>query len=74
MTTPYWVAGRPRTGTDVVEVRSPFDGADAGRTTNATAEDVEAAVSAASAARAACAALPAHARAAALDHVSRRLD
>ena len=26
MTTPYWVAGEPRTGTDVVAVRSPFDG------------------------------------------------
>src|SRR4051812_3812552 len=73
MTTPYWVAGQPRTGTDAVEVRSPFDGAEAGRTTNATAEDVEAAVSAAHSARAACAALPAHVRAAALDHVSRRL-
>ena len=73
MTTPYWVAGRPRTGTDVVDVRSPFDGAVAGRTTQATAEDVEAAVSAAVAARAACAALPAHGRAAALDSVSRRL-
>ena len=73
MTTPYWVAGRPRTGTDVVEVRSPFDGTPAGRTTNATAEDVEAAVSAAAGARAACAALPAHVRAAALDHASRRL-
>ncbi|SEL42124.1 succinate semialdehyde dehydrogenase [Blastococcus sp. DSM 46786] len=72
-TTPYWIAGRPATGTDVLEVRSPFDGALAGRTTNATAEDVEAAVSAAHDARAACAATPAHVRAAALDHVSRRL-
>src|SRR3954454_8518762 len=73
MTTPYWVAGQPRTGTDVVDVRSPFDGAEAGRTTNANAEEVEPAVSAARPARAACAALPAHVRAAALDHVSRRL-
>ncbi|TFV55681.1 aldehyde dehydrogenase family protein [Geodermatophilus sp. DF01-2] len=73
MTTPYWVAGRTSTGTDVVEVRSPFDGGLAGRTTTATAEDVEAAVSAAAGARAACAALPAHVRAAALDSVSRRL-
>jgi aldehyde dehydrogenase (NAD+) len=71
--TPYWVAGRPSTGTDVLEVRSPFDDALAGRTTTATAEDVEAAVSAAAGARAACAATPAHVRAAALDHVSRRL-
>jgi acyl-CoA reductase-like NAD-dependent aldehyde dehydrogenase len=45
-TTPYWIAGRPSTGTDVLEVRSPFDGALAGRTTNATADDVEAAVAA----------------------------
>ncbi|RBY89033.1 aldehyde dehydrogenase [Blastococcus sp. TBT05-19] len=72
-TTPYWIAGRAATGTDVLEVRSPFDGALAGRTTNATAEDVEAAVAAADGARAVCAATPAHVRAAALDHVSRRL-
>jgi acyl-CoA reductase-like NAD-dependent aldehyde dehydrogenase len=72
-TTPYWIAGRPATGTDVLEVRSPFDGALAGRTTNATAADVEAAVAAADGARAVCAATPAHVRAAALDHVSRRL-
>ncbi|MGY1916379.1 aldehyde dehydrogenase family protein [Blastococcus sp. SYSU DS0973] len=72
-TTPYWIAGRPATGTEVLEVRSPFDGAVAGRTTNATAEDVEAAVSAAHEAGPVCAATPAHVRAAALDHVSHRL-
>src|SRR3954462_452650 len=72
-TTPYWVTGRPRTGTEVLEVRSPYDGAVAGRTTLATATDVEAAVAAADRARAECAATPAHVRAAALDHVSRRL-
>lgn len=72
-TTPYWIAGRPATGTDLLEVRSPFDGALAGRTTHATAQDVEVAVSAAHDARAACAATPAHVRAAALDHVSLRL-
>jgi acyl-CoA reductase-like NAD-dependent aldehyde dehydrogenase len=72
-TTPYWIAGRPATGTDVLDVRSPFDGALAGRLTHATPEDVEAAVSAAAGARAACAATPAHVRAAALDHVSRRV-
>ncbi len=32
MTAPYWVGGEPRSGTDVVPVRSPFDGAEAGRT------------------------------------------
>ncbi|PWW24172.1 aldehyde dehydrogenase (NAD+) [Geodermatophilus normandii] len=72
-TTPYWVAGRPRTGTDPVEVRSPHDGAVAGRTTTASAEDVEAAVAAAHGVRAEYAATPAHVRSAALDHVSRRL-
>ncbi|MGY1747323.1 aldehyde dehydrogenase family protein [Blastococcus sp. SYSU D00695] len=72
-TVPYWVAGRPGAGPDVVEVRSPFDGSLAGRTTTATAEDVEAAVAAADAVRARLAATPAHVRSAALDHVSRRL-
>ena len=72
-TRPYWVAGRPVTGAEAIEVRSPHDGAVAGRTTQATAEDVEAAVAAAAGARAACAATPAHVRAAALDSVSRRL-
>ncbi|SDC91144.1 aldehyde dehydrogenase (NAD+) [Geodermatophilus telluris] len=73
MSTPYWVAGRPATGTEVLEVRSPHDGALAGTTTTATAEDVEAAVAAADAVRAEFAATPAHVRAAALDSVSRRL-
>ncbi|RZU32131.1 aldehyde dehydrogenase family protein [Blastococcus saxobsidens] len=72
-TTPYWVAGAPRSGAEVLEVTSPHDGAVAGRTSLATPEDVEAAVAAAHQARAACAATPAHVRAAALDHVSRRL-
>jgi aldehyde dehydrogenase (NAD+) len=71
--TPYWVAGRPATGTDPLEVTSPHDGALAGRTTTATPDDVEAAVAAAVRVRAECAATPAHVRAAALDHVSRRL-
>jgi len=70
---PYWVAGRPAAGTDTLEVTSSHDGALAGRTTSATGDDVEAAVAAAHRARAECAATPAHVRAAALDHVSRRL-
>jgi aldehyde dehydrogenase (NAD+) len=72
-TVPYWVAGRPGTGVERREVRSPWDGALAGVTTAATPDDVEAAVAAAVAAEAACAATPAHVRAAALDHVSRQL-
>ncbi|QFZ21963.1 aldehyde dehydrogenase family protein [Saccharothrix syringae] len=73
MTTPYWVAGRPASSQDLVEVRSPHDGAIAGVTSNASAEDVERAVAAAHAVAGEFAVLPAHARAAALDHVSRRL-
>jgi acyl-CoA reductase-like NAD-dependent aldehyde dehydrogenase len=72
-TTPYWIAGSPRSGHEVLEVRSPHNDAVAGRTTQATAEHVEAAVAAAAAATAVCASTPAHVRAAALDHVSRRL-
>ncbi len=49
------VHGDSRIGIDVVEVRSPFDGAEASRTSAATAEDVEAAVS--DAARFRCAVL-----------------
>ena len=70
---PYWVAGGSRSGTEVLEVTSPHDGRAAGRTTMATADDVEAAVAAADTVRGAVAATPAHVRAAALDHVSRRL-
>ncbi|GIF66063.1 aldehyde dehydrogenase [Asanoa ishikariensis] len=69
----FYVAGRPEHGTDPVTVRHPFDGHAVGTTTVATAEQVERAVSAASAVAAEAAALPAHARAAALDHVSARL-
>ena len=71
--TPYWVAGSPRSGDEVLEVRSPHDGSTAGRTTLATPADVEAALAAAAGAAAACAATPAHVRATALDSVSRRL-
>ncbi|MGW4590210.1 aldehyde dehydrogenase family protein [Amycolatopsis thermoflava] len=73
MTFPYWVAGRPATSDDLVEVRNPRDGALAGTTSNATAADVEAAVAAAHDVRHEVAQLPTYVRADALDHVSRRL-
>ena len=72
-TIPYWVAGEPRSGNEVLEVTSPHDARVAGRTTMATADDVEAAVAAADRVRGEFAATPAHVRAGALDHVSRRL-
>ncbi|WNV84334.1 aldehyde dehydrogenase family protein [Umezawaea sp. Da 62-37] len=73
MTTPYWVAGTATTSDTELAVHSPFDGALAGTTSQASAEDVERAVAAAEAVAPELAVLPAHARAAALDHVSRRL-
>jgi acyl-CoA reductase-like NAD-dependent aldehyde dehydrogenase len=73
MATPYWVAGKPVTSEDSVQVRSPYDGSVAGRHAVPTAEDVERAVAAAHEVAAETAALPAHVRAEALDHVSSEL-
>jgi acyl-CoA reductase-like NAD-dependent aldehyde dehydrogenase len=70
---PYWVAGRPATGDVVLEVSSPHDGQLAGTTTTATDAHVEEAVAAAEQVTASFAATPASLRAAALDHVSRRI-
>lgn len=71
--TAFYVAGTPAHGTGEVAVTHPFDGRAVGATTWATDEQVEAAVAAAASVAAEAAALPAHVRAAALDHVSRRL-
>ncbi|WP_432831522.1 aldehyde dehydrogenase family protein [Dactylosporangium sp. CA-092794] len=71
--TPFYIAGRPATSDDVVEVRHPYDGRSVGTTSNATEAQVERAVAAAAAVAAEAAALPASVRAAALDHVSARL-
>jgi len=73
VTTTYWIAGTPTTSDEPLEVRSPHDGAPAGTTSLATAADVERAVAAAVDVAPRLAVLPAHVRAAALDHVSRRL-
>ncbi|MET8257207.1 aldehyde dehydrogenase family protein [Micromonospora sp. NPDC005205] len=70
---PIFVASRPATGEGELTVHHPYDGRPVGRTTVATPEQVDAAVAAAAGVAAQAAALPAHARAAALDHVSRRL-
>jgi len=70
---PYWVAGRPATGDVALEVTSPHDGRPAGSTTTATDAHVEEAVAAAEQVAASFAATPASLRAAALDHVSRRI-
>jgi acyl-CoA reductase-like NAD-dependent aldehyde dehydrogenase len=70
---PFYVAGEPSHGDDEVSVTHPYDGRVVGRTSNATAAQVEAAVAAAAAVADEAAALPAHVRAGALEHVSRRL-
>ncbi|WP_328916504.1 MULTISPECIES: aldehyde dehydrogenase family protein [unclassified Streptomyces] len=69
----FWPAGRPATGADTFDVTSPWDGALVGRVSVPTEGQVEQAVAAAAAAKDAFAATPAHIRAAALDHVARRL-
>ncbi|RBM11156.1 aldehyde dehydrogenase [Prauserella sp. PE36] len=73
MTTPFWVAGKPVSGAETVTIRSPYDGAEAGRHAVPSTSDIESAVAAADAVRHEAATLPAHVRAGALDHVSRVL-
>ena len=68
-----YVASRPETGDDLLDVRSPVDGRLIARAVQATEDQVERAVAAAAAVAPLAAGLPAHVRAAALDHVSRRL-
>ncbi len=70
---PFYVAGRPATGETEVVVRHPYDGRPVGSTSFATGEQVESGVAAAASVARELAALPAHVRAGALDHVSRRL-
>ena len=72
-TTAFYVAGEAAHGDDEVTVTHPYDGRPVGRTTWATPAQVEAAVAAAAEIAGRAAALPAHVRATALDHVSRRL-
>jgi glyceraldehyde-3-phosphate dehydrogenase (NADP+) len=69
----FYVAGKPRQSQDPLIVRSPYHGREVGRTSHPTPDQVEQAVAAAAAVADEASALPAHRRAAALDHVSRRL-
>ena len=70
---PFFVAGTPEHGDDRVTVIHPFDGRVVGHTSWATPAQVETAVAKAASVADEAAALPAHVRATALDHVSRRL-
>ncbi|WP_327234233.1 aldehyde dehydrogenase family protein [Streptomyces sp. NBC_01317] len=72
-TTAFWLAGRQATGEDTFDVTSPWDGRPVGTVAVPTEQQVEEAVAAAHAVRGTFAATPAHQRATALDHVSRRI-
>lgn len=69
----FWLAGRKATGEDTFDVTSPWDGRLVGTVSVPTEAQIEEAVAAAHAVRDEFAATPAHVRAAALDHVSKRL-
>ncbi|MBQ0984413.1 aldehyde dehydrogenase family protein [Streptomyces sp. F63] len=69
----FWLAGRQATGDGTLDVTSPWDGRLVGRASVPTEAQVDEAVAAAHAVRAEFAATPAHVRAAALEHVQRRL-
>lgn len=68
-----WIEGKAVTTEDTFEVHHPGDGTSVGVACYASAADVERAVACAHDGRREVAALPAHVRAAALDHVSARL-
>ncbi|MDT0331776.1 aldehyde dehydrogenase family protein [Nocardiopsis lambiniae] len=72
-TLPFWLAGTAATGDSELTVVNPYTGEVAGRVSVPSADQVEQAVDAARAVAAEAAALPAHAKAAALDHISRRI-
>ncbi|MEU5824342.1 aldehyde dehydrogenase family protein [Streptomyces sp. NPDC047803] len=69
----FWLAGRQATGEESFDVTNSFDGRLVGTVSVPTEAQVEEAVAAAHAVREEFAATPAHVRAAALDHVARRL-
>ncbi len=71
--TPFWLSGEPAFGEGSLDVHSPYSGALVGRVSLPTPAQVEQAIADADAVRAELLALPAHARAKALDHVSARI-
>ncbi|MCC3772066.1 aldehyde dehydrogenase family protein [Streptomyces sp. UNOC14_S4] len=75
MTAPhaFWLAGREAHGEETFDVTNSWDGRPVGTVSVPTEAQVEEAVAAAHAVRDEFAATPAHVRAAALDHVAKRL-
>ncbi|WP_017599497.1 aldehyde dehydrogenase family protein [Nocardiopsis lucentensis] len=72
-TRPFWLAGTAATGDTEITVVNPYTGRPAGTVAVPTVSQIEEAVAAAHAVAGEAAALPAHVRADALAHVSRRL-
>ncbi|WP_436492318.1 aldehyde dehydrogenase family protein [Actinokineospora sp. HUAS TT18] len=70
---PFWVAGRPETSDETLDVHHPYDGTDFATVCVPTPDQVEQAVAAAASVAKEFRSSPAHLRAAALDHVSRTL-
>ncbi|WP_239405626.1 aldehyde dehydrogenase family protein, partial [Frankia sp. Cj3] len=70
---PFWVAGRPVTGSATFQVRHPWDDRLIATVARPDPAQVDAAVAAASAAMPAMSAMSAHGRAAALAHVAGRI-
>ena len=73
MIRPFYLSGVPTLGEGSFEVRSPFDGSLVAEVSRPTAAQAEQAVADLAAVRYEAQALPAHVRAAALDHISARL-
>ena len=73
MSTPFFVAGEPRTGEGSFEVTSPYDGSAVAEIAKPSDADVERAVAAAAEVFEETRVLPAHGRADALAHVSGRI-
>jgi aldehyde dehydrogenase (NAD+) len=71
--TPFWLAGRATTGEETFTIAHPYDGREVAVVAVPTEAQVEDAIAAADAVKAEARSLPAHVRAAALDHVSRSL-
>jgi acyl-CoA reductase-like NAD-dependent aldehyde dehydrogenase len=70
---PFFLSGVPTSGTETLEVTSPWDGRVVGVVSVPTDAQVEQAVADLDAVRSEAQALAAHARAAALDHISARI-
>ncbi len=69
----FWLAGRQETGPETLDVHHPYDGRLVAKVSIASDAQVEEAVAAAYAVKDEFAATPAYQRAAALDHVAKRL-